>query len=273
VETIYGESNWKLTVRREDDHVIILRALTCDEKAVLPDELFGLPVTVLGDHALAYNAAKVAGEELRIVSGQEAEWSNRNLRELTLPAFLTEVRNYALFGCSRLKALRLHDRVDLWGGGCLVNCRELRQLHIKRVGDRQGNALAFLCGEIHDELDVTIDNADGSLARLLFPGFAETYEENFANHFFDYSIAGGGYPYHHVFRQKQLSLQSYDEVWDKYTREQFDRDTALRLAYMRLRWPAQLQPFAEKQYTEYLQQNVKDALLWQLSQKDSEGGI
>ena len=49
METIYGSSNWTLTVRREKDHVVILRAVTCDARAQLPEELFALPVTVLGE--------------------------------------------------------------------------------------------------------------------------------------------------------------------------------------------------------------------------------
>jgi len=86
-----------------------------------------------------------------------------------------------------------------------------------------------------------------------------------------YSIGGGGYPYHHVFEKKQLSLKSYDELWEKYLREQRDPSAALRLAYMRLRWPTGLEPFAEEQYTAYLRQNAEAALLWQLSQKDGFG--
>jgi len=271
VETIQGLSNWKLTVRRENDHVVILRAQTCDIKAMLPDELFGLPVTVLGDRALAPDASAVSGEELRIVCGPESEWNNRNIQELTLPAFLEEVHNYALYGCRSLKTLNLYDRVDSWGGGCLVNCRQLRNIHLKRVGELQGKALAFLCTEIHDELDVTILGIDGKITRLLFPGYSESYEENFANHFFDYHIVGGGFPYRHVFRQKQLVLKDYDELWAKCLKLQLDYETALRIAYMRLRWPVGLEEFAEIQYTEYLRQNAEDVILWQLSQRDMIG--
>ena len=44
LETIKGLTNWRLTVRREGDGVTLLRALTCDRKAVLPDELRELNV-------------------------------------------------------------------------------------------------------------------------------------------------------------------------------------------------------------------------------------
>ena len=56
METVSGLSNWKLVIRREPSGITILQAVTCDPRAVLPEELFGLPVTALGDYAL-FNCA------------------------------------------------------------------------------------------------------------------------------------------------------------------------------------------------------------------------
>ena len=271
MEILHGQSNWKLTVRREQDHIVLLRAVTCDTRAVLPDELFGLPVTVLGDHALAPNASTVTGEQVRITCGREGDWDNRNLEDLTLSAHLTDVENYALYGCRSLHTLRLHDRVDRWGGYCFMNCRALRNIDLTRVGELQGAALAFLCGEVHEELNVTVRRTDGTEERLIFPDYQEEYEENCPNHHFDYKISGGGYPYHNVFRNKQLLLRVYDSLWDKYLREQYDPQTALRLAYTRLRWPVDLIEQQEGQYWAYLSRNKEQALLWQLEQKDGRG--
>lgn len=272
MEQIAGLSNWKLTLRREEDHITVLRAVTCDRKAALPDRLWGLPVTVLGDHALAPNARPVDGEQVRITCGREAEeWDNRNLTHLTLPAYLTDVENYALYGCRNLITLHLHDRIDRWGGGCLMNCRQLRGLHITRVGETHGDALAFLCDELHEELAVTIRSVDGTETRLLFPEYAEIYEENVPNHHFDYHIHGGGHPYHHVFRAKQLDLRVYDGLWDKFLREEHEPDAALRLAWNRLRWPTDLTQWAERQYWDYLLGRKEQALLYQLTQRDVFG--
>lgn len=272
MEQIAGLSNWKLTLRREEDHITVLRAVTCDRKAALPDRLWGLPVTVLGDHALAPNARPVEGEQVRITCGREAgEWDNRNLTHLTLPAYLTDVENYALYGCRNLITLHLHDRIDRWGGGCLMNCRQLRELHITRVGETHGDALAFLCDELHEELAVTIRSVDGTETRLLFPEYAEIYEENVPNHHFDYHIHGGGHPYHHVFRAKQLDLRVYDGLWYKFLQEEHEPDAALRLAWNRLRWPTDLTQWAERQYWDYLLGRKEQALLYQLTQRDVFG--
>ena len=271
MEIISGLSNWKLVVKREQDHIKILRAVTCDTKAALPDELWGLPVTVLGDHALAYNASPAIGEEIRITCGPEGEWDNRKLQDLTFPVQLTDVKDYALYGCKGLKTLRFYDRVDRWGGGSLMNCRNLDTFYITRVGEQQGEALAFLCDEIHKELFVTITEGDGREYRVIFPEYTEDFEENIAAHHFDYTIYGGGHPYHHVFKAKQLVLRDYDMLWEKYLKEEHEEDGALRLAWTRLRWPEDLSEKAEAQYWHYLKERKELALMYQLDQRDPQG--
>ena len=69
METIPGSGNWKLTIRREAAGITILRAATCDARARLPETLYGLPVTALGDHALSPTAASAEGEDLLVTCG------------------------------------------------------------------------------------------------------------------------------------------------------------------------------------------------------------
>ena len=271
MEKIYGVSNWQLTIRRAEDHVEILRAVTCDAKAILPDTLFDLPVTVLGSYALSPMAKPIEGEEIHVSSGGDGEWSNRTLQELTLPPMLNEVQNFAFYGCRSLQTLRLHDRIEHWGTDCFMNCHRLSRLYLTRISEEQGASLAFICDETREELDVSILNTNGSELRLIFPDYGEDYEENCPNHHFDFHISGGGYSYHHNFPGKQLSLRAYDENWAQYLRKQHEEGTALRLAYYRLRYPLGLEAFAEEQYFDYLRSHAEDAILWQISEKDSEG--
>ena len=191
METVSGLSNWKLVIRREPSGITILQAVTCDPRAVLPEELFGLPVTALGPHALSPNAAPVDGEEVLVTCGAPAEegWTNAGMQELTLPSALERVGDYALFNCAALKKLSLHDGVRFWGGGTLMNCRCLDTFHLTRVGE-QGETLAYFADELSRELDVTIREADGGQVRLIFPEYVEVYEENCPAHHFDYNIYG-----------------------------------------------------------------------------------
>ena len=128
METIPGSGNWKLTIRREAAGITILRAATCDARARLPETLYGLPVTALGDHALSPPAASAEGEDLLVTCGAGTDpgtWSNRDLEDLTLPRSLERVGDYALMNCGGLRTLRLHDGIGQWGGGGLMNCRRL----------------------------------------------------------------------------------------------------------------------------------------------------
>ena len=134
MEIMEGANNWKLTVRREGAGVTVLRAVTCDARAALPEELWGLPVKGLGDHALAPDAAETAGETVRITCGapgDEAAWDNRRLEELTLPSTLERIGDYAFLNCGGLRTLALHDSILQWGGGALMNCRRLDTFRIR----------------------------------------------------------------------------------------------------------------------------------------------
>ena len=274
VETVSGINNWRLTVRRETAGVTILRAVTCDAAAALPDTLLGLPVTALGDHALAPGARPVEGEEVLMTCGPQgsgAEWDNHRLRELTFPAPLERVGDYALLNCDGLRTLHLHDGVRYWSGGALMNCRLLERIYLTRIGEAQGETLAYLNDELSRELDVTILQTDGQTCRLLFPEFIESYEENCPAHHFDYNIYGGGYPYHHCFRQKKLDLRTYDGLWQAYLGMEHEPDTALRLAWWRLRYPVELSEAAEGRYWAYLRSRGADAAAWLLTQRDAGG--
>lgn len=273
METIAGSGNWRLTIRREAAGITILRAATCDKRAILPETLYDLPVTALGDHTLSPTAAPVAGEDLLVTCGaadNPETWSNRTLEELTLPRSLRRVGDYALMNCGTLRTLRLWDDIQMWGGAALMNCRSLDTFHLKRVGE-QGDTLMYFADELPWELDVTVTETDGSLVRLLFPEYREVYEENCPAHHFDYNIYGAGYPYHHVFRNKKLDLRLYDELWPGFLGMEHDEDCAVRLAFWRLRYPAELTDRAEGRYLDYLRAHAGEAAVWLVGERDMAG--
>ena len=269
MEIVSGSGNWRLTVRREAAGVTILRAATCDARAVLPERLSGLPVTALASHALA-PGWQAEGEELLVTCGAspDADWDNRALRELTLPPSLTAVGDYALMNCRSLETLRLRDRVERWGAAVLMNCRSLNTLRLTRAG-AQGDALAYFADELPWELDAAIEDvAGGTVLRLIFPEYRENYEENCPAHHFDYTISGAGYPYHHSFRNKRLDLRTYDELWPGFLGMEHETESAVRLAFWRLRYPAELSPRAEERYLTYLRAHAGEAAAWLAGERD-----
>ena len=271
MEQITGSNNWKLVVRREAESVHILWAATCDRKAALPEQLFGLPVTTLGDHALTPGRQVPKGQEIWITCGVAKEkWDNGQLEELRLPQTLTRVEDYALFNCTTLRILRLWDTVRYWGGGALMNCHRLDTFHLFCTG-HEGEVLAYVADELSRELDVTLHRPDGETVRVIFPEYAEVFEENVPHHQFDFHIQGAGYPYHHCFYQKKFSLKDYDELWKGYLGMAYDEACALRLAWWRLRCPADLSEKAEREYWAYLGAHSMDAARWRLVSGDTPG--
>lgn len=272
MERVSGVNNWKLVIRRETASITILWAATCDEKAALPDTLFGLPVTALGHHALAPGRAMPEGEEVLVTCGpvNGEDWDNSALTDLTLPDSLERVGDYGFFNCRTLKTLRLRDTVRHWGGGALMNCRALDTFHITCTG-QEGELMAYLAEELPRELDMTLTRADGQTARLIFPEYVEVYEENCPAHHFDYNIYGAGYGYHHCFYRKQLSFKAYDDLWRPMLAMEHDGDCALRLAWWRLRYPVELTDQAENAYLDYLRQRPLDAGRWLLERRDRSG--
>lgn len=278
MERVSGASNWRLVLRREEGGgITLLRAGTPDARAALPDRIFDLPVTALGDRALAperQGDPVPPGAEALLITcvppEEGAAWDNRSLRDLALPEGLEALGDYALLNCSSLKTLRMVDGVSRWGGGTLMNCRNLDVLHLTRTGPVQGEALAWFAGELSRELDVSLYGPGGETARLLFPEYTELYEENCPAHHFDYSISGAGYPYHHCFRQKRLSLKEYDALWKDFLGMEHDKRAALRLAWRRLRRPVDLGDGAAAAYRAYLKEHAGEALRLLLEEENGE---
>lgn len=272
MEVIRGESELLLTVRQKEDGIVILRALAADKTAVLPETIRGLPVTELEHHAFVPDRPAPEGETIRIACGPapEGEPDNRRLEDVTLPGTLRRIGDYAFYNCTGLKTLRMHDSVGDWGGLIFMNCRKLDTLFLQMTGDRT-RALCYFIGELSRELDVTLTDPMGDTARLIFPEYRENLDENCPNHYFDYTITGGGYPYHHGFRDNTFSALDFDGMWGKYLRVNHDGATALRLAWWRLRKPWKLSADAEAAYLRYIRGHGGEALTWLLEQRDSEG--
>ena len=267
---LYGSNNWKLTVKREAESVTILRAVTCDACAALPEELFGLPVTALGDRALCADAAAVQGEKVCVVGEPaQGEWSNRLLQTLTLPPWLDRAGDYALMNCQALQTVCLTDRPVAWGTGVLMNCRSLRSVEIDAAGGNAGDAVAYFSDELCCELDISILTGERRTIRLILPEYYEEYEENSPAHHFDYKVYGSGQPYHHVFRDRRLNFAAYDALWPKLLCGEYDASAALRLAWWRVCCPGELSAEADAGYRRFLAAHAGEALRYVLSLRNS----
>lgn len=272
-ETISGSGNWRLTFQRSERGITILQAVTCDKKAALPDELFGLPVIALARKALAPAASEVRGEKLEITCGRaDSEWDNRNIEELTLPRPLVRVGDYAMMNCRSLHTLTLYDNIDALHSSAFMNCRAFKKLNLICEKDAYGPVLSGIVPWLSTELDVSVTTAAGETMRLIFPEFFEAYTESEPTHFFTYTIEGSvAYAYHNIFKSRVLSMQEYDGLWEVYITTDYVQSSALRLAWWRLRHPYGLSESMQEAYSDHVYKNILPAFDLVLKAKDTEG--
>lgn len=273
--TLPGASPWQLRISREAEGITILQAKTYAQQAVLPESLFGLPVTRLGCRAVSAYSWEAEGEPVTLQCGHEpmdAKWDNRALCSLVLPDSLREVGDYALQGCSALTSIQLSDHPIHWGGCVLLGCSALRQILLSRNSPEDFGCMAYFAEELSNELEITVGGPDGYHFRLLFPEYVETEEESFTDHLdFHYHLSGAGYQYHHAFVNRQLNFYSYDRNWKTFLGMNFHPFSAARIAYNRLRWPVQLSEASRVLYSQYLSQHAADVLLPIIQENDSAG--
>lgn len=253
MKTVSGISNWILTYKEDGDEIAVLRALTCDTAAVLPETVSGKKITRLASRALAVSDYDPSGDTIRITCGNaKNSFDNRSLRELTLPASLKACGNYTFSNCRKLETLRITDSIESIGAGSFMNCISLKRLDVKRSGSVQGPAVYEIVSELTRELEVRIIAESGTESRYIFPEYREIRVENEPTHFFSYAIEGAGYPYHSVFNRKQFSPCDYDRLWTRYISSDCEEDTAVRLAWLRVRYPDGLSDEARAGYLTYL---------------------
>lgn len=268
-------SNWKLKIQRKECSITILHAVTCDNSATLPETIFGLPVTSLGPHALS-TSADTSGEEVLLVHGTPLEnlvWNNLYLQELYLPSTLETVGDCAFLGCWNLRSLHLWDNIRFWGGCVLSSCRSLHNIDIRCNYEKLGVSASYLVEELSQELDMTL-RKPSQIIRLMFPAYLEADEEAFVAQAvqFSYQVYGAGLPYHqYCFVKDQLNLREYDTLWKELLRTEHDEGCAVRLAWWRLRYPAELTERAREAYLAHLKGHVREAAAWLLEQRDLTG--
>lgn len=271
METIIGLSNWRLTIKRNENEIAILRAVTCDKDAILPDELFSLPVTVIGDRALAPTAKPVDGENVTVVCGMpDGEWDNRNIKSLVLPSHLRRADNYSFMNCSSLSRVVLHDELTELSFTSFMNCRLLKHFDLYRTSEKQGPVLSDIVSWYPRELEFTVYETNGDVLSLIFPEYYEIYSEKGGTLFYDYNIEGAGYAYHNMFKDHAFTLADYDHLWAGYLTMDYDRGTALRLAWGRLSHSVGLSAEARANYESYIFAHVRECFDYAFSTKDME---
>ena len=75
----------------------------------------------------------------------------------------------------------------------------------------------------------------------------------------------------YLVRSRRLELADYDALFPGMLATEHEEDTALRLAFCRLRWPVGLSEKARGMYRAYLEKHRAETLLYALHTRDMEG--
>ena len=270
-------SNWKIAYRIEDGELTVLRALSCDKIAVLPDEIDGFPVAALASRSFSPYSPDIPKDAVTVCIGplgdSEESWDNSCIEKLILPSSLKRVGNAAFIYMASLNTIAFDDRLSVWNGNALSNCKNLKRIII-RTGSVPGPALAHIAEDMESCLDISIERNGSIDTRLIFPSYEEmTLEDGCVaqGSMFSYHINGAGYPHHHCFKSKKLNLRDYDNLWKEYIGMGHIEAEAVRLAWYRLRYPAELSDSAKLSYKDFIRSHARDALDLIISERDSQG--
>lgn len=257
MEITVHANEMELTCLMTERGAVINRARTAARDVVVPESIEGRAVVALGPRAFAPHSDEGAPD-------------HRLIRRVTLPDTLERVGDYAFYNCFALEQLRLSDRTRNWGASCLMNCRKLRRFDLA-VTDENSPALHYFADELMTELDVTLRYEDGRSARLIFPEYTESFNDNKPAHFFDFHLSGPGLPYHHAFQGKRFDYGLFDGCWEEMLRREYEPECAVRLAFFRLFYPVGLSAKAAQRYREHLACHGEETVQWLLRERDSRG--
>ena len=272
MEKISGTCPWRMKIEEHNGKITVLRAVTCVKDAEIPAEINGKPVVEIAGHALAAGDFEENGSCIEISFGNpNGEWNNRAIETLNLPKGIKSIGRYAFLNCTALETLKIFDEIEMIGAGAFMNCRGFRRLILERNHGEQGPALAETVSLFSKEIEVEILENEKITAKLIFPEYYELRLENEPTHFFSYTIEGAGYPYHHMFRQKKMSFQDYDALWERYISSDYEEQCALKLAWNRIRYPYELSSAAKSLYAEFVNNRFEKAGTEIIKENDREG--
>lgn len=228
----------------KENTVEITQWLCEEEKAVIPAFAEGLPVTGLGDYALA-KGSYVAIE---------------------LPPTLEKIGRYAFYNCFSLEKLTFHTAIGDVGTGAFTGCHKVRHLDVTQVPGAR-SCFHDILSEFSEEMSV--DYHGEQEAKLMFPEFYEEGIENTPARILMTQVHGSGLYYRNCFVNRELNFREYDSRF-VMAKAQESEDFLVRLVMGRLFYPYRLERKAKEEYQAYLKAHLRAAGEYLIGQQNME---
>lgn len=267
--------NLLLVWEEEDGGAVLLGVYGDAPVLALPEEIEGRPLTKIGRYCFAPQGKESpAAHRTFLGDPSQTDSSHRIggsfLKEVILPGSVRVLDNAAFYNCRELERLSVGTEPLAVGSDLFTNCWELRELVVR--GSAAGeSSLKKILAVISSDLTVSFCPDGAVQARLFYPEYFESMDENTPAHIFNYSISGQGYRYRQCFAANTaVGYDDYDKVFPVALPGE-TAETLCRVAMYRLAYPVSLGAEAEGRYRDYLagQQQKLASLL--CADRDGDG--
>ena len=202
----------------------------------VPETLGGFPVRKIAPHALS---------------------DKKSLRVVSFPRSLRSVGALALHKCPRLQEISLHDGILDFHNGVVRQDSRLHRIRLT-VHNHNYTVMRDILSDTDARLRFCLQLPDGE-ARLLFPGYDYSFNENTMARTIQFSILGSGMFYRECVRRKGIGWREYDRLFPKVIPD--DAHAAAEIAADRLLYPYDISPVHAAAYEDYLRSNAREVLL------------
>lgn len=231
------ETEIDLFENKSDTQCAVVTGSTQERRFMeVPETLGGLPVRKIAPHALS---------------------EKRDLRMISLPPTLRSVGAFALHNCPLLEEISLYDGIRDFHNGVFRQDHRLRRIRLK-IHENNYIVMRDILSDTDARLRFCLE-LDNTEARLLFPGYDYSFNENTMARTIQFSILGSGMFYRECVRRRGINWREYDRLFPRVIPD--DAHAAAEIAADRLLYPYDLAPVHAGAYEDYLRENAADVLL------------
>ena len=210
----------------------------------VPDEIEGLPVRSIGNHALA---------------------DRSDVREITLPRTLKTLHLFAFQNDANLEKIRVFDTADDCYDGVIRSCDALREIAVEMTGENNYVLMRELLQDTDNALSFLLhwpagEGKQEKTLRLTFPEYVREAREDTMARAIHFTIEGAGMAYRECVEKHALLLTEYDRLLPRLT--SYDDLSAAEICLDRLMYPEALGEAARAQYETWLLGHTEKVLLY-----------
>ena len=257
----------KIYYRIRKDNIEIVRCYGTEPEVVIPSEINGKTVTSVAAYAFSGHYSEESENVClwesgdNFISGREEHLlADSAIEKVVFPESLKEIGRYIFYGCSRLKSLEFSDNLVQIGCGAFTGCHNLEKLVIHMKNGHQTCAKEIL-GELWQRIDLDLlyekEDNDFQEARLVFPEHYDEAVENTPARILMTQYHGSGGSYRQCFYNRILNYREYDRLFSM-AKVMDNMEVLVDMCFDRLEFPYELSQDAEKEYADYVRENLSE---------------